>query len=89
MRISKSRAARVITAAVAVGLIATGCSSDRDSDNEGSGDKDTFVFAGAGDPGSLDPALASDGETFRVTRQAFEALLEHESGGSELVGGLA
>ncbi|MET9771536.1 hypothetical protein, partial [Streptomyces sp. NPDC006415] len=31
----------------------------------------TFVFAGAGDPGSLDPALASDGETFRVTRQAF------------------
>lgn len=53
------------------------------------GDKDTFVFAGAGDPGSLDPALASDGETFRVTRQAFEALLEHEPGGSKLVGGLA
>lgn len=40
-------------------------------------------------PGSLDPALASDGETFRVTRQAFEALLEHEPGGSKLVGGLA
>ncbi|WP_406725383.1 ABC transporter substrate-binding protein [Streptomyces sp. GD-15H] len=89
MRISKSRAARAITAAVAVALIATGCSSDRDSDNKSDGDKDTFVFAGAGDPGSLDPALASDGETFRVTRQAFEALLEHESGGSELVGGLA
>ncbi|GAB2784915.1 ABC transporter substrate-binding protein [Streptomyces chlorus] len=89
MRISKSRAARAITAAVAVALIATGCSSDRDSDNKSDGKKDTFVFAGAGDPGSLDPALASDGETFRVTRQAFEALLEHESGGSELVGGLA
>ncbi|MEU3145141.1 MULTISPECIES: ABC transporter substrate-binding protein [unclassified Streptomyces] len=89
MRIPKSRAARAITAAVAVGLIATGCSSERDSDNESGGEKDTFVFAGAGDPGSLDPALASDGETFRVTRQAFEALLEHESGGSELVGGLA
>ncbi|MEV7862508.1 ABC transporter substrate-binding protein [Streptomyces hirsutus] len=89
MRISKSRAARAITAAVAVALIATGCSSERDSDNKSDGEKDTFVFAGAGDPGSLDPALASDGETFRVTRQAFEALLEHESGGSELVGGLA
>ncbi|WP_030216493.1 ABC transporter substrate-binding protein [Streptomyces sp. NRRL WC-3626] len=89
MRIFKSRTARAITAAVAVGLIATGCSSERDADNEGSGDKDTFVFAGAGDPGSLDPALASDGETFRVTRQAFEALLEHESGGTKLVGGLA
>lgn len=89
MRITKSRVARAITAAVAVGLIATGCSSERDSDNKSDGKKDTFVFAGAGDPGSLDPALASDGETFRVTRQAFEALLEHESGGTELVGGLA
>ncbi|GAB3177109.1 ABC transporter substrate-binding protein [Streptomyces incanus] len=89
MRISKSRAARAITAAVAVALIATGCSSDRDSDNKSDGKKDTFVFAGAGDPGSLDPALASDGETFRVTRQAFEALIEHKSGGSEMVGGLA
>ncbi|MGW4102179.1 ABC transporter substrate-binding protein [Streptomyces sp. NPDC004976] len=89
MRITKSRVARAITAAVAVGLIATGCSSERDADNESGGAKDTFVFAGAGDPGSLDPALASDGETFRVTRQAFEALLEHESGGTDLVGGLA
>ncbi|MFF8034181.1 MULTISPECIES: ABC transporter substrate-binding protein [unclassified Streptomyces] len=89
MRILKSRAARAITAAVAVGLIATGCSSERDNKSDGDGAKDTFVFAGAGDPGSLDPALASDGETFRVTRQAFEALLEHESGGTKLVGGLA
>ncbi|MEU8521636.1 ABC transporter substrate-binding protein [Streptomyces sp. NBC_01216] len=89
MRIFKSRAVRAMTAAVAVGLIATGCSSERGKDGDKGGAKDTFVFAGAGDPGSLDPALASDGETFRVTRQAFEALLEHESGGSKLVGGLA
>ncbi|MGN9794736.1 ABC transporter substrate-binding protein [Streptomyces sp. NPDC054847] len=89
MRIFKSGAVRAITAAVAVGLIATGCASERGKDGDKGGDKDTFVFAGAGDPGSLDPALASDGETFRVTRQAFEALLEHESGGSKLVGGLA
>ncbi|MGW0786693.1 ABC transporter substrate-binding protein [Streptomyces sp. NPDC002911] len=88
MRINTSRTVRAITAAVAVGLIATGCSSERDNDAK-DGAKDTFVFAGAGDPGSLDPALASDGETFRVTRQAFEALLEHESGGSKIVGGLA
>ncbi|WP_267244711.1 ABC transporter substrate-binding protein [Streptomyces sp. PR69] len=88
MRICKSRAVRAVTAAVAVGLIATGCGSDRGKD-DAKGDKDTFVFAGAGDPGSLDPALAADGETYRVTRQAFEPLLEHESGGSKLVGGLA
>ncbi|MDT9680535.1 ABC transporter substrate-binding protein [Streptomyces sp. TRM76323] len=89
MRILKSRAVRAVTAALAVGMIATGCASERGKDGDKGGDKDTFVFAGAGDPGSLDPALASDGETFRVTRQAFEALLEHESGGTKLVGGLA
>ncbi|MET9428683.1 MULTISPECIES: ABC transporter substrate-binding protein [unclassified Streptomyces] len=89
MRIFKSRSVRAITAALAVGMIATGCASERGKGDDKAGDKDTFVFAGAGDPSSLDPALASDGETFRVTRQAFEALLEHESGGSKLVGGLA
>ncbi|MCH0538018.1 ABC transporter substrate-binding protein [Streptomyces sp. MUM 203J] len=92
MRIFKSRTVRAVTAALAVGMIATGCASERGKDGAGDGKdgaKDTFVFAGAGDPSSLDPALASDGETFRVTRQAFEALLEHESGGSKLVGGLA
>ncbi|MFD0317409.1 ABC transporter substrate-binding protein [Streptomyces flavalbus] len=88
MRIPRSRAARAITAALAVGLIVTGCASERDEEDS-SGAKDTFVFGAPGDPSSLDPALASDGETFRVTRQAFEALLEHESGGSKLVGGLA
>ncbi|WP_338673077.1 ABC transporter substrate-binding protein [Streptomyces sp. SCSIO 30461] len=88
MRIFKSRAVRAMTAVLAVGLIATGCSSER-GDDGGKGAGDTFVFGAPGDPGALDPALASDGETFRVTRQAFEALLEHESGGSELVGGLA
>ncbi|MFD5424092.1 ABC transporter substrate-binding protein [Streptomyces sp. NPDC127084] len=87
MRIFKSRAVRAMTAVLAVGLIATGCSSERGDGDKGAGD--TFVFGAPGDPGALDPALASDGETFRVTRQAFEALLEHESGGSKLVGGLA
>ncbi|MEU3556209.1 ABC transporter substrate-binding protein [Streptomyces fragilis] len=89
MRIVRSRVARAITAALAVGMIASACTSERDKEGSGDGAKDTFVFGAPGDPSSLDPALASDGETFRVTRQAFEALLEHESGGSKLVGGLA
>ncbi|WP_199545793.1 ABC transporter substrate-binding protein [Streptomyces sp. N35] len=89
MRILKSRGARMATAAIAATLVVTACGSDRDKGEGKDGDKDTFVFGAPGDPASLDPALASDGETFRVTRQAFEALLEHEPGGSKLVGGLA
>ncbi|MBQ0984558.1 ABC transporter substrate-binding protein [Streptomyces sp. F63] len=88
MRIGKSRAARAVVVTLAMGLAVTSCASDRDNGGKGEAG-DTFIFGAAGDPGSLDPALASDGETFRVTRQAFEALIEHEPGGSKLVGGLA
>jgi len=35
----------------------------------------TMIFAGASDPTYLDPSLASDGETFRVTEQMFEGLV--------------
>jgi len=35
----------------------------------------TLVFAGAADPTYLDPALVSDGESFRVTEQIFEGLV--------------
>ena len=80
-------------AVVALGaLVLSGCASQRE---EGGGEENasdvdsTFVFGASGDVSSLDPAFASDGETFRVTRQAFEAVLEHEPGGSKLVGGLA
>ncbi len=36
---------------------------------------DTFVFAAASDPATLNPFYASDGETFRVARQMFEGLV--------------
>jgi peptide/nickel transport system substrate-binding protein len=88
MRIARPKAARIFAAVIAIGVIATGC-AESERDDESSGEADPFVFGAPGDPASLDPALASDGETFRVTRQVFEALLEHESGGSELTGGLA
>jgi len=37
---------------------------------------DTLIFAGAADPTYLDPALVSDGESFRITKQIFEGLVE-------------
>jgi peptide/nickel transport system substrate-binding protein len=41
---------------------------------------DTLVFAGASDPTYLDPALVSDGESFRVTEQIFQSLVELKPG---------
>jgi peptide/nickel transport system substrate-binding protein len=40
----------------------------------------TLVFAGSADPTYLDPSLATDGETFRVTEQIFETLVKLKPG---------
>jgi peptide/nickel transport system substrate-binding protein len=49
----------------------------------------TFVFAGASDPTYLDPALVSDGESFRVTEQIFESLVSLKAGSTLVAPGLA
>jgi peptide/nickel transport system substrate-binding protein len=66
----------------------TACQSKRD-DTATSTKKDKLVFGVAGDAKVLDPALASDGESFRVARQMFEGLVRPEEGGTKIVPGLA
>ncbi|MBB6118663.1 ABC transporter substrate-binding protein [Nocardiopsis algeriensis] len=75
-----------LAAAASLTLLATACA---ESERDEGGQEAPFVFGSAGDIKSLDPFLANDGETFRYSRQVFQTLLEHESGGSEIVGGLA
>ena len=57
----------------------------------GSGSKasSTLIFAGAADPTYLDPALASDGETFRVTEQMYEGLVALKPGTTKVIPKLA
>src|SRR5256714_6768255 len=49
----------------------------------------TFIIAGAADPTYLDPALVSDGESFRVTEQIFEGLVSLKPGSTVVQKGLA
>jgi peptide/nickel transport system substrate-binding protein len=44
----------------------------------------TLVFAGAADPTYLDPALVSDGESFRVTEQIYEGLIALKPGTTKI-----
>src|SRR5215218_8962674 len=44
----------------------------------------TLVYAGASDPTYLDPALVSDGESFRVTKQIYESLVDFAPGTTRL-----
>ncbi|WP_413318522.1 ABC transporter substrate-binding protein [Agrococcus sp. 1P02AA] len=69
-------------------LVLTGCvQSQRDDSGDTGGDSaapsdvdSTFTFAASSDPSGLDPAFASDGETFRISRNIFEGLVGVEPG---------
>ena len=78
--------ALVGVAALAVSMAAC-AQSERDGGGEGGteggGEGGTFVFGASSDPVMLDPAFASDGETFRVARNIFEGLVGVEPGTAE------
>lgn len=98
-----NRKVAAIAGATVLALVLTSCASDRDGDDtntgtdDGSGGGDTgggasdatFVFGAAGAPASFDPFYASDGETFRITRQIYNNLIEYEEGGAAPGPGLA
>ena len=49
----------------------------------------TFIFGRGGDSVQLDPAVVTDGESFRVTGQVLEPLFQYEDGGTRPVPALA
>ena len=49
----------------------------------------TMIYAGASDPTYLDPALVSDGESFRITKQIFEGLVDLKPGTTTVIPKLA
>jgi peptide/nickel transport system substrate-binding protein len=67
----------------------SGSATDDGGSTGSAGSDATFVFGAAGAPTTFDPFYASDGETFRVTRQIFQNLIGIEPGGTEGVPELA
>ena len=49
----------------------------------------TFIFGRGGDSVQLDPAVVTDGESFRVTGQTLEPLFQYEDGGTRPIPALA
>ncbi|WP_431801774.1 ABC transporter substrate-binding protein [Microbacterium sp. bgisy203] len=75
---TNKRALAGVAALAIGGLLLTACGSQRGESGDTAAPSDvdsTFVFGASGDPSSLDPAFASDGESFRVSRQIFEGLV--------------
>ncbi|MBM6405647.1 ABC transporter substrate-binding protein [Phycicoccus sp. CSK15P-2] len=81
------RTAPLVLVTVAALSMSACAESERDSDNgdAGSSDvKDTFTFGAAGAPELFDPLYATDGETFRVTRQIHSGLLGIKPGTADV-----
>ena len=84
------RKAAPLAALAATALTLSACAqSDRDDSGSGGDTGGTFTFGAAGAPEVFDPFYATDGETFRITRQIFEGLLEIKPGTAEVAAGLA
>ena len=74
----KRKAAPVVALTVAALALTACASSSRDSGTDSSaaaGGTGTFTFGAAGAPKLFDPFYATDGETFRVSRQIFDTLV--------------
>ena len=90
MRIRTRRTTSVVALLAASGVILAGCASQRgDSGSNGSGSNSKFVFAGSAEPVTLDPFFASDGESFRISRQIFEGLVGTKPGTADPAPSLA
>ncbi|MBP2475322.1 peptide/nickel transport system substrate-binding protein [Crossiella equi] len=77
------------TAGVTAFSLAACAQSQRDG-NQGAGKTGgTFTFAAAGAPKLFDPFYATDGETFRISRQVFEGLVGFKPETAEATGELA
>jgi peptide/nickel transport system substrate-binding protein len=68
-------------------LILTACAPKEAT--EASEDLDIFIFGRGGDSVRLDPALVTDGESFRVTGQLLEPLYQYDQGSTVPVPALA
>ncbi|MGD7045079.1 ABC transporter substrate-binding protein [Jeotgalibacillus proteolyticus] len=74
-----------------------GCASDEGEDTGGesgndsgeSSSQDTLIFGRGGDSVGLDPITVTDGESFKVTKNVFETLIEFGREDTEINPGLA
>ena len=85
MKFPRGWALIVLGAAVAtLSLAGAGAAAGR-----GESANTTLIYAGASDPTFLDPILDSDGESFRVTKQIFEGLVDLKPGTTLIIPKLA
>jgi peptide/nickel transport system substrate-binding protein len=80
---------RLLKIGMAVGVVALAVVTAALAGTSRSTASDTLVFAASADPVSLDPAVTSDGESFRAQIQIYETLVSQVPGTTRPTAGLA
>lgn len=70
----------VISLIVALAMALTGCASGSSSGSSKSAAGKTLIFGRGADTTSLDPAVVTDGESFRVTQNIYDTLVNYDYG---------
>lgn len=79
------------TAVLSLAIILSGCGTNTSNNSNGGSTSagKTLIFGRGGDTVGLDPANVTDGESFRVTRQIYETLIDDKPGTFDLTPRLA
>lgn len=83
-----------ITMMMLISVVLMACNNEKtegkkESDSSENSSNSTLVFGRGGDTVNLDPAVVTDGESFRVTKNIFETLIEFDEDSTDLIEGLA
>jgi len=88
-RLTRLRQFAAVAAVVATATAALSACAASERSEGGGGTGGTLTFGAAGAPSLFDPFYATDGETFRISRQIFDGLVGIEPGTSNLQPALA
>jgi len=91
LRVARTRRIALIGLAGALAVSMSACAESKRDDNAAGGEKTggTMVFGATGNPKMFDPIFNDEGETFRITRQIYDTLLQNKPGTADVVGSLA
>ncbi|MDT8910813.1 ABC transporter substrate-binding protein [Amycolatopsis sp. PS_44_ISF1] len=89
LRLTRTRRAALIGLAGAIAVSLTGCAQSQRDEAGGGGTGGTMVFGDTGNPKMFDPVFNDDGETFRITRQMLDTLIQNKPGSAQLEPSLA
>ncbi|GAA4539485.1 ABC transporter substrate-binding protein [Amycolatopsis samaneae] len=88
-RLTRTRRIALIGLAGAVAVSLSACATSKRDDAAGGGSGGTMIFGNAGNPKMLDPIFTDEGETYRITRQMLDTLIQNKPGTADLEPSLA